>query len=120
MPDFRVIDDIAMDGKTVLVRVDLNVPVEAGQVTDTTRIERIVPTIKDIQAKGGLPVLLSHFGRPKGQHVEADSLRQVLSALEAALGQKVAFSGQTVGGEAKRAVAAMKPGDVLLLENTRF
>lgn len=120
MPDFRVIDDIAMDGKTVLVRVDLNVPVEAGQVTDTTRIKRIVPTIKDIQAKGGLPVLLSHFGRPKGQHVEADSLRQVLPALEAALGQKVAFSGQTVGGEAKRAVAAMKPGDVLLLENTRF
>ena len=120
MTDFRTIDDLDMAGKVVLVRVDLNVPVADGRVTDATRIERIVPTIKDIQARGGKPVLLAHFGRPKGQRVEADSLRQVLPALEAALGQPVGFSDEAVGGDAKRAVAAMEPGDVLLLENTRF
>ena len=120
MTDFRTIDDIDMAGKVVLVRVDLNVPVAEGRVTDTTRIARIVPTIKDIQTRGGLPVLLAHFGRPKGQRVEADSLRQIVPALEEALGQPVGFSDEAVGGPAKRAVAAMQPGDVLLLENTRF
>src|SRR5690606_11042097 len=120
MTDFRTIDDIDMAGKVVLVRVDLNVPVEDGRVTDTTRIDKIVPTVKDIQARGGKPVLLAHFGRPKGQRVEGDSLRQILPALEAALGQPVGFSEEAVGGGAKRAVAAMAEGDVLLLENTRF
>lgn len=117
---WKTLDDIDMAGKTVLVRVDINVPVEAGRVTDATRIEKIVPTIKDIQAKGGKPVLLAHFGRPKGQVVPEMSLSVTIPALEAALGQKVSFAEDCIGAPAKKAVAAMEPGDVLLLENTRF
>ncbi|MFN3274311.1 MAG: phosphoglycerate kinase [Paracoccus sp. (in: a-proteobacteria)] len=120
MAKFNTIDDLDIDGKVVLTRVDVNVPVENGRVTDATRIEKIVPTIKDIQARGGIPVLLAHFDRPKGVRVEAMSLRQILPALEAALGQPVTFVEDCIGGTAKRAVAALKPGDVALLENTRF
>ncbi|MBK4215216.1 phosphoglycerate kinase [Paracoccus caeni] len=120
MAKFNTIDDMDLDGKVVLTRVDLNVPVEAGRVTDTTRIDKIVPTVKDIQAKGGIPVLLAHFDRPKGKRVDSMSLQQILPALEAALGQPVAFAEDTIGGPAKRVVAALQPGDVALLENTRF
>ncbi|SEN93916.1 phosphoglycerate kinase [Paracoccus alcaliphilus] len=120
MAAFKTIDDMELDGKAVLTRVDVNVPVENGRVTDTTRIEKIVPTVKDIQAKGGIPVLLAHFDRPKGQRVDSMSLKVVLPALEAALGQKVAFADDCIGGPAKRVVADLKPGDVALLENTRF
>lgn len=120
MADFNTIDDMNLDGKVVLVRVDINVPVENGQVTDATRIEKIVPTIKDIQQKGGIPVLLAHFDRPKGQRVDSMSLKQLIPALEKALGQPVKFSEEAIGGPAKRAVADLKPGDILLLENTRF
>ncbi|MFI0395196.1 phosphoglycerate kinase [Paracoccus sp. p1-h21] len=120
MADFNTIDDLDLDGKVVLVRVDINVPVADGRVTDATRIEKIVPTVKDIQQKGGMPVLLAHFGRPKGQRVDSLSLKQVIPALEAALGQPVGFAEDCIGGPAKRAVAAMQPGDVVLLENTRF
>ncbi|MFB2593693.1 phosphoglycerate kinase [Paracoccus sp. p4-l81] len=117
---WKTIDDMDMDGKVVLVRVDLNVPVEGGQVTDTTRIDKIVPTIKDIQAKGGKPVLMAHFGRPKGEANPEYSLRPILPALESALGQSVTFAEDCIGAPAKRAVMDMKPGDVVLLENTRF
>ena len=117
---WKTIDDIEMADKTVLVRVDINVPVEAGHVTDATRIEKIVPTVRDVQAKGGKPVLIAHFGRPKGQVVPEMSLRVTVPALEAALGRTVAFAEDCIGGPAKKAVAAMRPGDVLLLENTRF
>lgn len=120
MAKFNTIDDLELDGKVVLTRVDVNVPVEDGRVTDTTRIDKIVPTVKDIQAKGGIPVLLAHFDRPKGQRVDAMSLRQIVPALEAALGQEVVFAEDCIGGPAKRAVAALKPGQVGLLENTRF
>lgn len=120
MAKFHTIDDLEMDGKVVLTRVDLNVPVENGQVTDATRIEKIVPTVRAIQARGGIPVLLAHFDRPKGQRVDSMSLRQVVPALEAALGQPVTFAEDCIGGTAKRAVAALKKGDVGLLENTRF
>ncbi len=120
MANFKTIDDMDLDGKVVLVRVDINVPVENGQVTDATRIEKIVPTVKDIQSKGGIPVLLAHFDRPKGQKVPAMSLAQLLPALEKALGQPVKFSEETIGGPAKRAVADLKAGEILLLENTRF
>ncbi len=120
MARFNTLDDMQLDGKVVLTRVDVNVPMENGQVTDATRIEKIVPTIRAIQKKGGIPVLLAHFDRPKGQRVDSMSLRQIIPALEAALGQPVAFAPEAVGGDAKRAVAALKPGDVLLLENTRF
>ncbi|MCB2095262.1 MAG: phosphoglycerate kinase [Rhodobacteraceae bacterium] len=117
---WKTLDDMDLKGKAVLVRVDINVPVSAGVVTDTTRIDRIVPTIRDILAAGGKPILLAHFGRPKGQVVPEMSLAVTLPALEAALGQKVAFASDCIGGPAKQAVAAMREGDVLLLENTRF
>ena len=118
---WKTLDDIDLAGKVVLVRVDINVPMENGRVTDATRIEKIVPTIRDIVTKGGKPVLLAHFGRPKGKPDPALSLRQVLPALKAALpGRKVGFAEDCIGAAAKQAVAAMAKGDVLLLENTRF
>jgi phosphoglycerate kinase len=117
---WKTLDDMDFAGKVALVRVDINVPVEAGRVTDATRIEKIVPTVKYILAQGGKPVLLAHFGRPKGQVVPEMSLAITLTALEAALGQKVSFAEDCMGGPAKKAVAAMQAGDVLLLENTRF
>lgn len=120
MVDFKTIDDMDLDGKVVLTRVDVNVPMENGRVTDATRIEKIVPTVKDIQAKGGIPVLLAHFDRPKGKRVETMSLRQILPALEKALGQRVVFADDCIGGPAKHVVGDLKPGDVALLENTRF
>lgn len=110
---WKTLDDMDVSGKRVLVRVDINVPVEGGKVTDATRITRIVPTVQDILAKGGTPVLLAHFGRPKGK-VNADmSLGQVLPALRDALGREVTFV------EALDDVAAAQ-GDVVLVENIRF
>jgi len=117
---WKTLDDLDLDGKVVLTRVDINVPVEDGRVTDATRIERIVPTIRDILAKGGKPVLLAHFDRPKGKVVPEMSLKVVLPALEAALGQPVAFAEDCVGPVAAAAVASLPAGGVLLLENTRF
>ncbi|WP_126975614.1 phosphoglycerate kinase [Frigidibacter oleivorans] len=117
---WKTLDDMDMAGKTVLLRVDINVPVEEGRVTDATRIDKIVPTVRDILAKGGKPVLLAHFGRPKGKPDPAMSLAVTLPALEAALGQPVRFAGDCVGETAAAAVAALAPGEVLLLENTRF
>ena len=111
------LDEMELDGKRVLTRVDLNVPVEGGRVTDTTRIERIVPTVKAILDDGGQPVLLAHFGRPKGSRVDEMSLRQVVPALEQALGQDVTFAEDCVGDVAAEAIAK---GGVVLLENTRF
>ncbi|PWJ19166.1 phosphoglycerate kinase [Jannaschia seohaensis] len=113
---FKTLDDMDLDGKVVLTRVDINVPVEDGRVSDTTRIDRIVPTVTDIIAKGGKPVLLAHFGRPKGKVVPEMSLRQVVPALSAALGREVGF----VDGSYGEAVGAMAAGDVLLFENVRF
>ncbi|MGC9371484.1 MAG: phosphoglycerate kinase [Paracoccaceae bacterium] len=117
---WKTLDDMDLAGKVVLVRVDINVPVEDGHVTDATRIERIVPTVKDILEKGGKPVLLAHFGRPKGQVVPEMSLKVVIPALEKALGRGVLFAEDCIGLPAKQAVAALSEGDVLLLENTRF
>ncbi len=118
---WKTLDDMVLTGKVVLVRVDINVPMENGVVTDATRIEKIVPTIRDIVSKGGRPVLLAHFGRPKAAPDPAFSLRQVLPALKAALpGRRVLFAEDCIGAAAKQAVAALQSGDVLLLENTRF
>lgn len=111
---FNTLDDMDLDGKIVLTRVDINVPVEDGRVTDTTRIDRIVPTIRDIQARGGKPVLLAHFGRPKGKHVPEMSLRQVVPALSKALGSDVAFVERP-----DRATLEATDGPILI-ENTRF
>lgn len=117
---WKTLDDLDLAGRRVLVRVDLNVPLANGVVTDTTRIERIVPTIRKILSSGGRPILIAHFDRPRGKVVPEMSLAQILPALEAALGQTVAFAPDCVGEEAAAAVAAMRSGDVLLLENTRF
>ena len=114
--DFKTLDDMDLGGKVVLTRVDINVPVEDGRVTDTTRIDRIVPTIRDLREAGAKVVLLAHFGRPKGKVVPEMSLRQVVPALEAALGCDVAF----VDGGYGEAVAGMSEGDVALFENVRF
>ncbi len=117
---WKTLDDLDLDGKAVLVRVDLNVPVDNGTVTDTTRIERIKPTIEDILAKGGKPILMAHFGRPKGQPNPEYSLAQIKDTVETVLGHKVVFAENCIGGPAKQAVAAMGAGDIVLLENTRF
>jgi phosphoglycerate kinase len=119
MTTFRTLDDADVSNKRVLLRVDLNVPMDAGRVTDATRIERVLPTIREIAGKGGKVILLAHFGRPKGRDLK-DSLAPVAKAVEQHLGQPVAFATDCVGEPAATAVAAMKPGDVLLLENTRF
>jgi phosphoglycerate kinase len=117
---FRTLDDASVSGKRVLLRVDLNVPMEHGKVGDATRIERVLPTIREIAKKGGKVILLAHFGRPKGGADEANSLRPVAGAVAERLGQPVAFAADCVGEVAVKAIAGMKNGDVLLLENTRF
>ncbi|SFJ10606.1 phosphoglycerate kinase [Albimonas pacifica] len=116
----KTLDDLDLSGKRVLVRVDVNVPVSNGKVTDDTRIRAILPTVKDILAAGGKPILLAHFGRPKGQVVPEMSLAVVRPALEAAIGAPVAFASDCVGETAAAAVAALGAGETLLLENTRF
>ncbi|MCL7407990.1 phosphoglycerate kinase [Marivivens donghaensis] len=113
---WKTLDDMDLNGKRVLVRVDINVPVENGVVTDTTRIDRIVPTVKDIVAAGGIPILLAHFGRPKGKVVPEMSLRVTLPALEAALGSSVTFIEVPNADEMK----ALTHGTIVLVENTRF
>jgi len=113
---WKTLDDMDLDGKIVLTRVDINVPVKDGVVTDATRIERIVPTITDILAKGGKPVMLAHFGRPKGQYVPEMSLRVTLPTLEAKLGRAVTF----VEKPDRATLEAAPDGSVILIENTRF
>jgi phosphoglycerate kinase len=117
---FRTLDDANVAGKRVLLRVDLNVPMENGKVTDATRIDRVLPTIREIATKGGRIILLAHFGRPKGGPDEANSLRPVAAALAERLATPVAFAPDCVGEAATSAIAAMEDGDALLLENTRF
>src|SRR5215213_2816703 len=119
MTAFRTLDHADVKGKRVLVRVDLNVPMDDGRVTDATRIERVVPTIREIADKGGRVVLLAHFGRPKGRDPK-ESLKPVAAAVSERLGRPVAFAEDCVGDAAAKAVKALKDGDVLVLENTRF
>ncbi len=118
--DCKTLDDMDLAGKTVLTRVDINVPVRDGVVGDATRIERIAPTIADILAKGGKPVLMAHFGRPKGKPVPEMSLSVLLPKLREILDVPVRFSEDCIGLPAKRAAADLPQGEVLLLENTRF
>ena len=120
MPAFRSIDALEAKGKRVLVRADLNVPMKDGAVTDTARIDQAAMTIRDLSAKGAKVIVLSHFGRPDGKRVDAMSLRAVLPALSTAVGKSVAFADDCIGSVAETAVGALKDGDVLLLENTRF
>ena len=114
------LDDMDLAGKTVLMRVDINVPVEDGRVTDDTRIRRIAPSVAHVLDQGGRPVLLAHFGRPKGKPVPEMSLRPLVPALESAFGVPVAFCADCRGPAAEAALAGLAPGAVLLLENTRF
>jgi phosphoglycerate kinase len=116
---FRTLDDLEPRGRRILVRVDLNVPMENGQVGDLTRIERVVPTIRELSEKGGRVVLLAHFGRPKGRD-ESQSLKPIAQALARVLGRPVRFAGDCIGEEAASVVADMEDGEVALLENTRF
>lgn len=120
MDEFATLDDIDVKGKRVLLRADLNVPMKDGHVSDLLRIERQAPTMLELAEKGARVIVLSHFERPKGKVVPAMSLKPVVPALSSALGRPIAFADDCVGPVAEKAVAALKDGDVLLLENTRF
>jgi phosphoglycerate kinase len=121
MPAFKTIDDLPdIAGKRVLVRVDLNVPVKDGKVTDATRIERVAPTILELSKKGAKVILLAHFGRPKDGPSPDMSLSLIVPAVEQVLDHSVLFAADCVGQQAANAVAGMNDGDILLLENTRF
>jgi phosphoglycerate kinase len=119
MANFRTLDHVDVKGKRVLVRVDLNVPLENGVVTDATRIERVAPAITEIADKGGKVILLSHFGRPKGRDTK-NSLKPVAAEVARIVTRPVKFVDDCIGAAAEAAVAAMKPGDIVCLENTRF
>ncbi|NWG53540.1 MAG: phosphoglycerate kinase [Hydrogenophilaceae bacterium] len=117
---FRRLDDADLQGKRALVRVDFNVPMAEGHVSDDTRLRAALPTIKALQAKGAKTILLAHFGRPKGKRDETQSLAPVAPALAQLLGAPVAFANDCIGETAKAGVDALAPGGVILLENTRF
>jgi phosphoglycerate kinase len=117
---FRTLDNIDVAGKRVLLRVDLNVPVRDGRITDLTRIERLTPTILELVGKNAKVIVCSHFDRPKGKRVPSMSLAPVAVALGTVTGKSVRFADECVGPVAEQAVAQMNPGDVLVLENTRF
>jgi phosphoglycerate kinase len=120
MPSIRTIDDIDVAGKRVLVRVDFNVPMKDGKVTDTTRIDRTVPSLKELAEKGAKVIVLSHLGRPKGKKNLEFTQKPVAEALSRALGKPVAFAPDCIGPEAKKVVDALKPGEYAMLENVRF
>ncbi|HEX2113710.1 MAG TPA: phosphoglycerate kinase [Alphaproteobacteria bacterium] len=121
MQRFQTLDDLAVAGKRVLVRADLNVPMQDGRVTDATRIERLAPTIAELRQKGARVVVLSHFGRPKGKPDPIMSLQPLTAPLAKALGgAKIAFASDCIGKAAEDVVQALRDGDVALLENLRF
>jgi phosphoglycerate kinase len=120
MASFKTLDQANVEGKRVLVRADLNVPMKEGRVTDATRIERLAPTLKDLIAKKAKVVVLSHFDRPKGKRVPEMSLKPIAPVLAKVIGANVAFADDCIGAEAKKVVDALQPGDVALLENLRY
>ncbi|MCC4245383.1 phosphoglycerate kinase [Stappia indica] len=118
---FKTLDDLGnLSGRRALVRVDLNVPMDGNRVTDTTRIDRVLPTIRELSDKGARVVLLAHFGRPKGAVMPEMSLAPVAAALTERLGRPVAFAADCIGDLAASLIDGLKDGDVALLENTRF
>jgi phosphoglycerate kinase len=117
---FRTLDNLDVTGKRVLLRADLNVPVRDGKITDLTRLERLCPTIRELAAKGAKVIVCSHFDRPKGKRVPEMSLGPVALALGQVLGQRVRFAEDCIGLPAQQSVDRMAPGDVLVLENTRY
>ncbi|HZW36851.1 MAG TPA: phosphoglycerate kinase, partial [Candidatus Deferrimicrobiaceae bacterium] len=117
----RAIDQLDLAGKRVLIRVDYNVPLDkAGNITDDTRIQAALPTVRHAVSHGGKAILLSHMGRPKGKRVPEMSLAPVAKRLSALLGKEVPFVPDCVGEAAEKAVSAMRPGDAILLENVRY
>ncbi len=117
----HTIDTYAFNGKKILIRVDFNVPLNASfEITDTTRIDAALPTLRKVIAEGGCPVIMSHLGRPKQGPEDRYSLRHLIPYLEATLGKNVAFAPDCIGEEARNLAAGLKPGEVLLLENLRF
>lgn len=117
---FKTLDNLDVAGKRVLLRADLNVPVRDGKISDLTRIERLSPTIRELSEKGAKVIVCSHFDRPKGKRVPEMSLAPMAVALGEVLGRKVAFADDCIGAPAESAIAAMQPGDIAVLENTRY
>ena len=121
MTQFQTIDDLQLSGKRALVRVDFNVPIRDGKITDNSRIVRVLPTIRDLKAQGAQIILMAHFGRPKGNVVPEMSLAPVAQGLSDALGgEKIAFANDCIGTEISAQVDALKNGDIIMLENLRF
>ncbi|WP_421782373.1 phosphoglycerate kinase [Kiloniella litopenaei] len=121
MTQFQTIDDLQLSGKRTLVRVDFNVPIRDGKITDNSRIVRVLPTIRDLKAQGAKIILMAHFGRPKGKAVPEMSLAPVAQGLSDALGgEEIAFAKDCIGADVLAQVDAMKNGDILMLENLRF
>ncbi|MCB2049172.1 MAG: phosphoglycerate kinase [Novosphingobium sp.] len=121
MSTFRTLDDLGdVSGKVALVRVDLNLPMRDGDVTDATRIRAAAPTIRDLTEKGAKVLLLAHFGRPKGERSSTMSLSMVVGAVEKVIGKEVMFVPEIAGDVVKQAVGILRPGDVAILENSRF
>jgi len=120
MPTFKTLDDVDVAGKRVLVRADLNVPMQSGRVTSAVRIERTLPTLRELMDKGAKVIVASHFGRPKGQVVAEMSLRPVAEETARLLGADVAFAGDCVGPAAEAVVDGLDVGQVAMLENLRF
>lgn len=124
MAEYKTLDDlfnaVSLDGLKVLIRADLNVPMQDDRISDATRIERVAPTLKELAGNGAKVIVLSHFGRPKGAPEAKYSLKPVADALGAHVGVAVSFAEDCIGEKAEKAAGAMKPGTILVLENTRF
>ncbi|GLK42436.1 MULTISPECIES: phosphoglycerate kinase [Novosphingobium] len=121
MTAFKTLDDLGdVTGKVALVRVDLNLPMQDGAVTDDTRIRAAAPTVLELAEKGAKVLLLAHFGRPKGERVPSQSLSMVVGAVEKTLGKEVMFVPEIAGDIVKQAVGILRAGDIAILENTRF
>src|ERR1043166_1437965 len=119
MARFRTLDDLDVKGKRILLRIDLNVPMKDGAVSDRTRVAAAARTLNEIADKGGKVVVLAHFGRPKGPDPK-DSLRPIAAEVAKVIGRNIGFADDCIGEKAEAAGAAMKPGDIVCLENTRF
>jgi len=120
MPQFKNLDNADLKNKRVILRADLNVPMQDGVITDMTRIDRVVPTVKELVEKGAKVIIVSHFGRPKGKKDPSMSLEPIAKAFTTSLGQEVKFVGNCIGDEPKKASDAMQSGEVIMLENLRY
>ncbi|HCF25401.1 MULTISPECIES: phosphoglycerate kinase [unclassified Novosphingobium] len=121
MTKFKTLDDLGdLTGKVALVRVDLNLPMQDAHVTDDTRVRAAAPTILELSAKGAKVLLLAHFGRPKGEKISTMSVSMTIDAVQAVLGKEVMFVPEIAGPVVAQSIGILQPGDIALLENTRF